>query len=101
MAKFCPECGAAAEGAKFCPECGTSLATETAAPETTAQPVEPQQADEEEREVWRGAPDPVLSPMTARTTTYCGSGVPTRACPTSSSTPSRSRRRSRRRCAGW
>ena len=67
MAKFCPECGAAAEGAKFCPECGTSLATED---EAIPQAVQPQQADEEEREVWRGTPDPMLSPMAARTTTY-------------------------------
>lgn len=70
-AKFCPECGTATEGAKFCPECGTPTAragqptaTEQAAPPPATAAVEA------EREVWRGTPDPVLSPMAARTTTY-------------------------------
>jgi zinc-ribbon domain len=31
MARFCPECGAAAEGANFCPECGTALNGQTVA----------------------------------------------------------------------
>lgn len=74
-AKFCPECGTATEGSKFCPECGTATALgvanapspEVAAP--TAQASAPP-AVEEEREVWRGTPDPVLSPMAAKTNTY-------------------------------
>jgi hypothetical protein len=31
VAKFCPECGANAEGMKFCAECGTPLHGDTAA----------------------------------------------------------------------
>jgi hypothetical protein len=62
MAKFCPECGAAAEGAKFCPECGAALgeqAAPTFEPVTTAPAVE----EEEEREVWTGKPDSALAPL--------------------------------------
>lgn len=63
MSKFCPECGAASEGAKFCPDCGTSLVGPAAATEPSAPPAE-------EREVWRGSPDSVLSPVGAKSTTY-------------------------------
>lgn len=81
--KFCPECGTATEGAKFCPECGTSTALgrdgaegEGAAPALGAPvggefPAPTMPIDEGgEREVWRGGPDPVLSPMAAKTNTY-------------------------------
>lgn len=79
-AKFCPECGTATNGAKFCPECGTSTtlgstdtadtpATAEAADATPVAPAPPAAADEE-REVWRGTPDPVLSPLAAKTNTY-------------------------------
>jgi hypothetical protein len=67
MAKFCPECGAAAENAKFCPECGTALDGQTATPQ-------PDQidliVDEEEREVWSGKPDSVLAPVGERSQRY-------------------------------
>jgi uncharacterized Zn finger protein (UPF0148 family) len=67
MARFCPECGAAAEGAKFCPECGTALNGQTAASQTAqAAPV----VDEEEREVWSGKPDSALAPLGERSQRY-------------------------------
>jgi hypothetical protein len=72
VAKFCPECGTPTEGAKFCPECGTSTAR-GARPEESAVNTEHTSTStvaEDEREVWRGRPDPVLSPMAARTNTY-------------------------------
>lgn len=73
-AKFCSECGTATAGAKFCPECGTSTMggadAASAVTPTDAAASAPALADEEEREVWRGGPDPVLSPMAAKTTTY-------------------------------
>jgi uncharacterized membrane protein YvbJ len=49
MAKFCPECGAGAEGAKFCPECGTALNGQTAAASPGAEVAPP--TGEEESEV--------------------------------------------------
>jgi hypothetical protein len=67
MAKFCSECGTATEGAKFCPECGNPTSGEGAAPVSAAAP---DIAPAEEREVWRGAPDSVLSPVASRTTSY-------------------------------
>jgi hypothetical protein len=70
MAKFCPECGAQAEGMKFCPECGTALeggaATATAAAPAQAATVE----EEEERELWSGQPDRVFASMGERSSTY-------------------------------
>jgi len=74
FAKFCPNCGTPTNGAKFCPECGTATtiggeaaATATpAASEATPTPT----VEESEHEVWRGTPDPVLSPVAARTTRY-------------------------------
>ncbi len=86
IAKFCPECGTATNEAKFCPECGTSTSlggadgaeAQASAPATptlrtpTDQefPAPTMPADEDEREVWRGTPDPVLSPLAAKTNTY-------------------------------
>jgi hypothetical protein len=70
-AKFCPECGTATNGAKFCPECGTPTTIGGAAAATTeVVPADPVASDEPEREVWRGAPDPLFSPVDAKTTTY-------------------------------
>lgn len=69
VAKFCPECGTATNGAKFCPECGTATtigAAASAPPEAPPAPV----VDDDERELWQGTPDPVLSPVAARTTSY-------------------------------
>lgn len=68
VAKFCPECGTATNGAKFCPECGTATtigAAASAPQEAAAAPVV-----DDERELWQGTPDPVLSPVAARTTSY-------------------------------
>ncbi len=59
--KFCPECGTASDGAKFCAECGTPLSNGAVAPAAQS---------EDEREVWRGTPDSVLSPIAAKKTTY-------------------------------
>jgi hypothetical protein len=73
-AKFCPECGTATNEAKFCPECGTSTTIGASDPEPASIASEaaptPTAADEGEREVWRGTPDPVLSPMAAKTNSY-------------------------------
>jgi hypothetical protein len=65
VAKFCPNCGTALQGAKFCPECGASgvLGASTTQPTADVD-------NAEEQEVWRGAPDPLLSPVAGRTTTY-------------------------------
>lgn len=68
MAKFCPECGASAEGAKFCPECGTALNGQTVATSPGAEVVP--STDEEEREVWSGQPDRVFAPMGERKSKY-------------------------------
>jgi len=68
MAKFCPECGASAEGAKFCPECGTALNGHASAPTGEAAPVV--QVEDEEREVWSGQPDRVFAPMNRRSAKY-------------------------------
>jgi hypothetical protein len=73
-AKFCPECGTATNEAKFCPECGTST-TVGADPESTpvAAEVAPAPAAasaDDERDIWQGTPDPVLSPMAAKTNSY-------------------------------
>lgn len=67
MAKFCPECGASAEGAKFCPECGTALGEPTA---PTFDPLVSVPVIEEEREVWSGQPDRVFAPMGERSAKY-------------------------------
>jgi hypothetical protein len=68
-AKFCPDCGTPTEGAKFCPNCGR--ATGVQPPQTTGPASGAGVAlDADEREVWRGAPDPLLSPVAAKTTTY-------------------------------
>ena len=67
MAKFCSECGAAVEGAKFCPECGSPTGGGGGAEPAAATSAAP---ESEEREVWRGAPDQITSPVAARTTTY-------------------------------
>jgi hypothetical protein len=70
MPKFCPECGASAEGMKFCPECGTALngnavAVSTPVPASAA-PVE----EEEERELWTGQPDRVFASIGERSNNY-------------------------------
>ena len=69
IAKFCPECGTPTSGSKFCPECGTPTSTGAATPVAAAAPQE-RPGSEGEQEVWRGTPDPVLSPVAARTTSY-------------------------------
>jgi hypothetical protein len=69
VAKFCPECGTATNGAKFCPECGAATSITGSAPPVSDVPPPPPM-DDDERELWRGTPDPMLSPMAARTTTY-------------------------------
>jgi uncharacterized Zn finger protein (UPF0148 family) len=61
MAKFCPECGASAEGAKFCPECGHALNGEARPTQAATALVE-----EEEREVWSGKPSSQLAPLNVR-----------------------------------
>jgi uncharacterized Zn finger protein (UPF0148 family) len=71
-AKFCPECGTATQGAKFCPECGTSTTmggeATPAVSAPAAAPASP--AEHFETHVWSGAPDPVLSPVAAKTNKY-------------------------------
>jgi hypothetical protein len=70
-AKFCPQCGTATSGAKFCPECGASTLIGAAAGSSVeARPADPAAEEDAEREVWRGAPDPLFSPVDAKTTTY-------------------------------
>lgn len=72
ISKFCPECGTPTQGAKFCPECGTSTvlgATNTVQASAATAQGSTSTADEE-IEVWRGTPDPVLSPIAAKTTQY-------------------------------
>ena len=68
VAKFCPECGTATNSAKFCPECGTATAMGTSGAPIAAPA--PQAEDEEEREVWAGAPDNVIDPLASRSTKY-------------------------------
>jgi uncharacterized Zn finger protein (UPF0148 family) len=68
MAKFCSECGTALDGAKFCPECGHPA--EGAPAQAAPTPADPIPADGTEREVWSGTPDPVLSPVAAKSTKY-------------------------------
>jgi hypothetical protein len=74
VAKFCPDCGAAADGAKFCPECGTALGDgSTAATETAVAPAAPAPAgvtDDEERELWAGQPDRVFASVGERSDRY-------------------------------
>jgi hypothetical protein len=67
MASFCSECGAAVEGAKFCPECGSPTGGESKPAPSATTSVAP---ESEEREVWRGAPDQITSPVASRTTSY-------------------------------
>jgi uncharacterized Zn finger protein (UPF0148 family) len=69
MAKFCPECGANAEGAKFCPECGTAL-SEQASASTDEATTPVVQVEEEEREVWSGQPDRMFAPFNRRSAKY-------------------------------
>jgi hypothetical protein len=69
MAKFCPECGASAEGAKFCPECGTALNGQmTSASVAPAPSVAP--TEDEERDLWNGKPDSALAPLGERSQRY-------------------------------
>lgn len=70
MAKFCPECGAAAAEAKFCPECGTALNGQASAPESAAASAPPVEENDEEREVWQGTPDRVFASMGERSAKY-------------------------------
>jgi hypothetical protein len=56
--KFCPYCGMFSNRTDVCANCGTSF-----------DGTPPVQATGEE-EVWRGHPDPILSPLAARMTTY-------------------------------
>ena len=70
MAKFCSECGTAVNGAKFCPECGHPTGAQAPRAEAPSQSVPATTDVEEERVVWEGTPDPVLSPVAAKTTKY-------------------------------
>jgi Bacterial PH domain len=75
MSLFCSQCGGGlADDAKFCAGCGAPvgprvpLAQGASAPpqvSPSAQAVTP-----EERDLWEGSPDPVLSPVGARTVKY-------------------------------
>jgi hypothetical protein len=67
MAKFCPQCGAAAEGAKFCPECGTALNGQTA---VAVQPAQSAPVAHDESELWSGKPDSALAPLGERSQRY-------------------------------
>jgi hypothetical protein len=66
-AKFCPECGTATAGAKFCPECGHPTG---ATAEVAPAPVAATTTTFSEDDVWEGTPDPILSPMAAKTNKY-------------------------------
>ena len=57
-AKFCPHCGMFSNRSDICANCGTPFGGAPAAPPCG------------EEEVWRGHPDPILSPLAARMTTY-------------------------------
>jgi hypothetical protein len=70
MPKFCPECGAQAEGMKFCPECGNALNGTAAAVPAPAPATTPPVEEEEERELWTGQPDKVFASMGERSSTY-------------------------------
>jgi uncharacterized Zn finger protein (UPF0148 family) len=71
MAKFCPECGAAADGAKFCPECGTALNGGVPSTETQlGSPATAPDASEAEQEVWSGQPDRMFAPVGERSAKY-------------------------------
>ena len=71
MARFCSECGAAlGDGARFCPSCGTAAGGPAAAALPTSSGTPGPQVDAEERDLWQGAPDPVLSPLSGRVVTY-------------------------------
>jgi len=69
MAKFCPECGASAEGKKFCPECGTALAGDDAG-QVLQTPAAAPAVEEEERELWSGQPDRVFASVGERSSKY-------------------------------
>jgi uncharacterized Zn finger protein (UPF0148 family) len=68
-AKFCPDCGTPTEGARFCSNCGRGTVAQSTVT-TDHSPAAAIPIDDEEREVWRGAPDPLLSPVAAKTTAY-------------------------------
>lgn len=68
MAKFCPECGASAEGMKFCPECGTALEGGASQPAET--PAAGDAVEEEEQELWSGQPDRVFASIGERSNKY-------------------------------
>ena len=56
--KFCPHCGMFSNRSDICANCGTPFGGSPAAPPSG------------EEEVWRGHPDPILSPLAAHMTTY-------------------------------
>ena len=68
VAKFCPECGTATQGAKFCPECGT--ATTVGGGQAATEPKPAAVPEEGERDLWTGSPDPLLDALAARSTKY-------------------------------
>ena len=67
-AKFCSECGTPTTGAKFCPECGhpTSAAADVSSATRHSSVAE----DMPEQEVWSGTPDPMLTPVAAKSHKY-------------------------------
>lgn len=70
MPKFCPECGASAEGMKFCPECGAALNGNALAAATASAATAEVDAEEEEGELWSGEPNKVFASMGERTNKY-------------------------------
>lgn len=56
--KFCPHCGMFSNRTNICANCRTPFGGSPAATPSG------------EEEIWRGHPDPILSPLTARMTTY-------------------------------
>ena len=73
-ARFCSDCGTPNTGGRFCSSCGRAFDAAKPSPAqepggtSTVLPNDGTVADESE--LWRGAPDALLSPMAARTTTY-------------------------------
>ena len=67
MPNLCGNCGAALSGSNFCGGCGAPVSG--AAPMASF-PAPTMTAAAVESTVWSGGPDPVLSPIDAKTTTY-------------------------------
>lgn len=66
VSKFCANCGNTLSGAKYCPECGAAAMNAVTSPKAGSGIYE----EVDEVELWRGAPDALLSPVAGRTTAY-------------------------------